>query len=163
MRPDMARNNYSSPNQARDSWTGEWAARTGGMTGNGRFEPEPSLGDLFSDLSQEASTLIRQEVELAKAEITQKATKAGKDLALMIGGGLIGYLAAMSLVAAIILGLSEWMEPWLAAFLVGAVLAVIAAVLIITGLNDLQQIDPTPRRTVATIKEDKEWLTRQMS
>ncbi len=129
---------------------------------NGRFQAEPSLGDLFSELSQGTSTLVRQEVELAKAEVTQKISKASRNLAFITGGGLIGYIGAMALVAALIMGLSTWMAPWLAAFLVGAVLVAIAAALIISGLNGLQAIDPTPRRTVASLKEDKEWLTRQM-
>lgn len=149
MIPDTARANSARANSM-------------GSNSNGRFQTEPTLGDLFSELSQETSTLVRQEVELAKAEITQKVAKAGKDLAFIIGGGLVGYIGAMALVAALIMGLSNWMAPWLAAFLVGAVLVAIAAALIISGLNDLQTIDPTPRRTVASLKEDKEWLTRQI-
>lgn len=137
-------------------------ARPEPMTNNGLPQYERSLGDLFSELSQGTSLLVRQEVQLAKVEITEKAKKAGKDVALIAGGGLLGYVGVMALVAALILGLSTWMAPWLAAFLVGAVLVGIAAVLIITGLNDLQEIDPTPQRTVATLKEDKEWLTRQV-
>jgi uncharacterized membrane protein YqjE len=130
---------------------------------NGTFSDERSLGELFSKLSQDTSTLVRQEVQLAKVELTEKVTKAGRDLALIAGGGLVAFLGALALVAALILVLSNWMAPWLAALIVGAVFVAIAAVLIITGLNDLKEIDPTPQRTVATIKEDKEWLTQQLN
>jgi hypothetical protein len=134
-------------------------------TGNqfNQMTDERTLGDLFSELSQETSTLVRQEVQLAKVEITEKVAKAGKNVALIAGGGLIAYTGVLALVAALILGLATWMAPWLAALLVGLVFVGIAAVLIVTGLNDLKEIDPTPQRTVATIKEDKEWLTRQLN
>jgi hypothetical protein len=128
-----------------------------------QLSDERTLGELFSELSQETSTLVRQEVQLAKVEITQKVSKAGKDVALIAGGGLLAYTGLLALVAALIMGLATWMAPWLAAVLVGLVFVGIAAVLIVTGLNDLKEIDPTPQRTVATIKEDKEWLTRQLN
>jgi nucleoside permease NupC len=121
------------------------------------------LGQLFSELSEETSMLVRQEVQLAKVEIMQKVQKAGKDVALIVGGGLVAYTGVLALVAALILVLANWMAPWLAAFLVGALFVIVAAVLIVTGLNDLKEMNLTPQRTVATIKEDKEWLTRQMS
>jgi hypothetical protein len=127
------------------------------------FSDERSLGDLFSQLSQETSMLVRQEVHLAKAELTEKVTKAGRDVALIAGGGLLAYTGVLALVAALILVLANWMAPWLAALLVGLVFVGIAAILIVTGLNDLKEINPTPQRTVATIKEDKEWLTRQLN
>jgi hypothetical protein len=127
------------------------------------FSDERSLGDLFSQLSQETSMLVRQEVQLAKVELTEKVTKAGRDVALIAGGGLLAYTGVLALVAALILVLANWMAPWLAALLVGLVFVGIAAILIVTGLNDLKEINPTPQRTVATIKEDKEWLTRQLN
>jgi uncharacterized membrane protein len=127
------------------------------------FSDERSLGDLFSQLSQETSMLVRQEVQLAKVELTEKVTKAGRDVALIAGGGLLAYTGVLALVAALILVLATWMAPWLAALLVGLVFVGIAAILIVTGLNDLKEINPTPQRTVATIKEDKEWLTRQLN
>lgn len=132
------------------------------LTQNTAVRNEPSLGELFGELSQETSLLVRQEVQLATAEIKGKATKAGKDIALIAGGGLVAYTGMLAIVAALILGLSNWMDPWVAAFLVGAVLAIVAAVLINTGLKQLKEIDPLPQRTVATLKEDKEWLARQM-
>lgn len=127
------------------------------------FSDERSLGDLFSQLSQETSMLVRQEVQLAKVELTEKLMKAGRDVALIAGGGLLAYAGLLALIAALILVLATWMAPWLAALLVGLVFVGIAAILIVTGLNDLKEINPTPQRTVATIKEDKEWLTRQLN
>lgn len=126
-------------------------------------QPEPSLGDLFGELSREASLLIRQEVQLAKVEMREKAQKAAKDIAFMIVGGMLANTALLALVAALILGIAEFTAAWLAALVVGVVILGVAAVFIFTGLNDLKQIEPTPETTIETLKEDKEWMKRQLA
>ncbi len=73
------------------------------------FQDEPSLGELFSDLSASASTLVRQEFELAKVEMTRKANKAVRDSILVIVGGLLGFAALLTLIAAVVLMLAEVM------------------------------------------------------
>lgn len=124
---------------------------------------ERSLGDLFGDLSQKASLLVRQEIQLAKVEMKQKATKASKELILIIVGAVLGNIALMALVAALIIGLGNVMDPWLAAFLVGGLLAIVAAILAVAGIQGLREMTPAPERTLATIEEDKEWLKQQMA
>jgi MFS family permease len=123
---------------------------------------QPSLGDLFSRLSDQVSTLFRQEVQLAQAEISRKATRAGRNVAIIVIGGVVGLGAFLSIVAALILLLSIWLAPWLAALIVGVLLAIGAALLVNYGLNKLKEIDPAPRRTIETMRENKEWLTQQI-
>jgi uncharacterized membrane protein YqjE len=127
------------------------------------LEEERTLGDLFSDLSQKASLLVRQEVQLAKVEMKEKATEASKEVALIVVGIFLGNAALLSLAAALIVGLSHFMEGWLAALLVGLVLAVVAGLLVAQGVQSLREMNALPQQTITTLQEDKEWLKRQMS
>lgn len=124
---------------------------------------EPSLGELFSELSQEASTLIRQEVQLAKVELSRKAARAGKEVAFIIAGGAIAYGGFLALIAAVIMGVGEFLPGWLSALLVGVIVAGIGYLLLQKGLSNLKEINPAPRRTIETLKEDKEWLKQQVT
>ena len=119
-------------------------------------------GNLFSRLSEQASTLIRQEIQLAQTEMTRKATKAGRNAAFIALGAVIALGAYLSLVAALILVLAQVMAAWLAALIVAVVLAIGAALLVQYGISKLKQIDPAPRRTIETMRENKEWLTQQI-
>lgn len=124
--------------------------------------PEKSLGDLFAELSEQASILVRQEIQLAQTEMTAKATKAGRNAAFVAIGGVVALGAFLAIVAALILALSQVMAAWLAALIVAVVLAIAAALLAQFGINKLKTIDPAPRRTIETVKETKEWLTQQV-
>lgn len=123
---------------------------------------EPSIGELFSRLSTQTSQLVRQEVKLAQAELSRKATKATVDSTYIAIGAVFGLGAFYSLTAALILILAEFMPGWLAALLVGIVWAVIAGILVWYGWDKLKNIDPKPERTMETLRENKEWLTRQI-
>jgi len=125
-------------------------------------QQEPSLSDLLSRLSDQASTLIRQEIRLAETEMTRKATKAGRNLVYIAAGALVGMAAFYAIVAALILALAQVMAAWLATLLVAIALGIVAALLIQYGLNRLKQIDPAPRRTIQTMRENKEWLSEQV-
>lgn len=122
-----------------------------------------SLGELFAELARETSTLVRQEVTLAKTEMTDKATKAGKDVASMAVGGAVAYAGFLVILAAIVLLLAEVMDTWLAAFIVGAAVLAIGYVLIQRGREALKKEDLAPRQTMETLKEDAEWAKRQTS
>lgn len=122
---------------------------------------ERSIGDLFADLANETSTLVRQEVQLAKTEITQKVTSAGKEAGLIGAGGALAYAGLLALLAAAIIGLGQLIPMWLSALIVGLVVVGIGYMLIQRGLSGLKRIDPTPRQTVETLKEDKEWAKEQ--
>ena len=122
------------------------------------------LGEIVKQLSQETSTLVRQELELAKAELTVKAKRAGVGAGL-IGGAVVVVLAALgALVAFLILLLAEGMADWGAALIVGVVLLAVAAVLAILGRKKIREATPpVPEQTVESVKEDVEWAKTQIS
>ena len=123
---------------------------------------ERSLGELFAELSRESSTLVRQEIELAKTEITQKATAAGKDIAYMAVGVAVAYVGAIVLAFAIVYLLGEFLPLWVAALIVGGVVAAIGYFIAQSGLSKLKRTSLTPQRTIETLKEDKEWAKDQV-
>lgn len=127
------------------------------------IKEQQSLGDLFSELSAGTSALIRQEVQLAKAELSQKASKVGSSVGFMVAGGIVAYSGFLVLLAAIVLILAELMPIWLAALLVGIVVAAIGALVAYNGWETFQKTKMVPERTIQTLKEDKEWLQHQLN
>ena len=116
-----------------------------------------SLGELFAERSHQMTTLVRQEVELARTETTAKVTGAAKNVALLAAGGAVIFLGAMALVDATISLLASLGIPvWVGALIVGAVLVIVGYFLVQRGLQALRQQDLAPRRTIETIKEDAE-------
>ena len=124
---------------------------------------ERSLGDLFSELATETSTLVRQEVALAQTELTQKATSVGKNVGFLVVGGAVGYAALLAILAAAIIGLAYFVPAWAAALIVGVVVGIVAFLLISSALKALKATSLTPNQTVETLKEDAEWLKNQVS
>ena len=122
-----------------------------------------SLGELFSELASETGVLIRQEVALAQAEMTQKATRIGKNVGSLAVGGAIGYAGLLAIMAGIIIGMSYFIPAWLAALLVGGIVAVVSYVLVNSALTALRNMDVKPTETVESIKEDAQWLKNQVS
>ena len=126
-----------------------------GSRGDPRDQP---IGELLKQLSQETTTLVRQELDLAKAEMAEKGKKAGKGAGMFGGAGVVGFLALAALTAALILVLDTGMKAWLAALIVGLVYAAIAGVLALTGKKEVQQATPpVPEQTVDSVKEDVQW------
>ncbi|MEW5744834.1 MAG: phage holin family protein [Nitrospirota bacterium] len=123
---------------------------------------EQSLGELLSDLSQETQRLFRQEVELAKTEMSLKMSHVLKDIAFLAIGGAVAYAGLLALISAVILGLGTGIPWWLSALLVGAVVAGIGYVLVKKGMDDLKRKEYVPKQTLETIKEDKRWLKEKM-
>jgi uncharacterized membrane protein YqjE len=119
---------------------------------------EPSLGELFSDLSRESSALIREEIRLAQVEMTEKGKKAGAGVGYLAAGGFIAYAGFIFLLLALVVGLSYFMWDWLAALLVGLIVVAIGGILAYSGYNKIKSINPMPRQTMETLEEDKEWL-----
>lgn len=123
---------------------------------------EPPLSELFSTLSNQTMHLFRQEVRLAQAEMTEKASEAGRNAA-TIGVGLMLAMGAFhALVAALILVLAQYVETWVAALIVGLLLAAVGGLLVKFGIDKLKTIDPAPRETIDSVRESKEWLTEQI-
>jgi uncharacterized membrane protein YqjE len=123
---------------------------------------ERPVGDLVKQLAGQTSTLVRQEIDLAKAEMSEKASVAGKGAGLIGGAAVVGLLAAGALTAFLILLLSKAMDAWLAALIVTVVMAAVAAALGLAGRNRIRAATPpVPEQTVETVKEDVEWAKSQ--
>ena len=126
---------------------------------HGRFDrPEDrGVADLVKDLGEQTATLVRQELELARAELTQKGKTAGIGAGMFGGAGLFGFFAFAALTTAIIAALAlAFDEVWPAALIVAAVYGAIAGVLALTGKNKVQQATPPVERTSASVKADVE-------
>ena len=117
-----------------------------------------SVGDLLGNVSRDLSTLMRQELALAKAELKVEAAKAGKGAGMLGGAGLAGYMVVLFASIALWWALANVMDQGLAALLVAVLWAVIGAVLYVTGRRTLREVDPEPERTVETLKQVPEAL-----
>jgi predicted phage tail protein len=123
---------------------------------------EPSLGELFANLAHDTRTLMIQEVALAKSEMSQKVSQ-GKRGATFLGiGGAIAYAGLLALIGAAIMALALFMPAWLAALIVGVVVAIVGYVLIQKGLNELKPEELKPVQTIQSVKETKEWAKEQI-
>jgi putative superfamily III holin-X len=121
------------------------------------------LGELFKQLSEETTRLVHQELELAKAELTQKGRQAGMGAGMFGGAGALGLAALGALTACFILALNAVMPAWLAALLVAVVYGIIAFVLVKQGQARIRRATPpVPEQTIETVKEDVEWAKTQM-
>jgi hypothetical protein len=117
-----------------------------------------STAALFKQLSEQTTDLLRKEIELAKAELTEKGKIAGTGAGLIGGAAVLGLLAAGALTAFIILLLSEAMDAWLAALIVTVIYAAIAGVLALVGRDRVRAgMPPAPEETVESVKEDVQW------
>ena len=126
------------------------------------YQNERSLGDLFAELSRETSTLVRSEVALAKSELTQTATRVGRDSAMVAVGGALAHAGLLVIIAAIVLLLAQaGLSPWLAAVVVGIVVAGAGYLFVQKGINALKREDITPKQTVESIKETAQWAKHQ--
>jgi uncharacterized membrane protein YqjE len=119
---------------------------------------QTSVGELIGNISNDLSTLFRQEVELAKAELKQEASKAGKAAGMLGAAGYAGHLTVVLLSFALVFALGNVMDLGWAALIVGVIWGIVAAVLFVNGRKKLKTVDPVPRRTAETLKEDAQWL-----
>jgi uncharacterized membrane protein YqjE len=127
--------------------------------------PDGSMGELVKELSRQTSDLVRQEVELAKVELTEKGKKAGAGAGMFGAAAALGLLALGALTACFILALATAMDGWIAALIVAAVYAAIAGVLALQGRNKIQEAGPpVPEQAAESVKEDVQWAkTRTQS
>jgi uncharacterized membrane protein YqjE len=124
---------------------------------------EESMGALFKQLSDELSTLVRQELRLAQAEMTEKGKKAGVGLGMFGGAGIITFLALQALTACLIALLATAMDVWIAALIITVVYAAVAGVLAMTGKKQVSEATPpVPEQTAETLKEDVQWAKTQL-
>ena len=135
------------------------------VDGNHNDLRERPIGELLKQLSQETTTLVKQELDLAKAEVAEKGQKAGKGAGMFGGAGILGFLALGALTAAFIMLLDGAVPNWAAALIVGVVWLAIAGVLAMTGKNKVQEATPpVPEQATDSVKEDVQWAkTRTQS
>lgn len=119
-----------------------------------QVKEDRSLGELLSELTRDIVTLVRQELSLAKAEMSQKAATVGKQLGMLAFGGALAYAGTLAVVAALILLLAKTGLPlWVSALIVGVVVAGIGGMMVKRGIDSLREQDLTPRQTLETLKE----------
>jgi hypothetical protein len=119
----------------------------------GRSIDDVGLGELVTNISRDLSTLMRQELELAKAELKAEATKTGKAAGMFGGAGFAGYMVLLFLSISLWWGLENVMDAGWAALIVAAVWGVIGAILFVTGRSTMRTVNPKPERTVETMNE----------
>lgn len=119
------------------------------------------LSDLLSELTDDVSTLFRQEVQLARIEVKREAIRAGRASAMLAAGGVLGFVALLLFAWAASWGLASVIPTGWAFLIVGVILAAIAAALGSAGRKRMKSINPTPEMTIETLKEDKEWLSNR--
>ncbi len=125
-------------------------------------EDERSVGELLRELSAETSTLVRQEVQLAKVELTEKGKQAGKGAGLLGGAAVMGLALLGAFTAFLIAVIALAVPVWLSALIVTVLYGVIAGVLALAGKKALQQAGPAkPEQTIDTLKEDAQWAKTQ--
>lgn len=122
---------------------------------------DESIGQLIGEVAGDVSKLFRQEVALAKAELKEEAAKAGKAGGMLAGAGFAGYMVAVLLSLAAVFGLDAVMPLGWAAVVIAIVWAAVGGVLYTMGRNRAKEVDPVPRQTVETLREDAQWVRDQ--
>lgn len=131
------------------------------MNGESNELRSHSTGELVKELSEQTTTLVRKEIELAKAELSQKGKVAGQGARMFGGAAVVGLLALGTLTAMILAVLDKAMEFWVAALIVTVLYGAIAAVLAMSGRDRVKQATPPAEQTVETVKEDVQWAKSQ--
>ena len=130
-------------------------------TANNDLHGRP-VGELLKQLSEETTTLVKQEIDLAKAEMSEKGKQAGIGAGMFGGAGVSGLLALIFLSLAAVAALDTAMDTWLAALIVGVVWAAVAGALALKGKNKLEQATPAaPEQAIESTKEDVQWAKTQ--
>jgi hypothetical protein len=122
-----------------------------------------SVGELIGEVTSDLSHLMRQELELAKAEMKVEATKAGKGAGMLGGAGVAAHLALIFVSLTLMFALGNVMDVAWAALLVTVLWAVVAAVLAAAGRQRLKEVHPKPEQTIESVKEDVQWARTQKS
>lgn len=117
---------------------------------------EKTIGTLISDLTRDITTLFRQEIRLVKTEMSEKVEQAESGMTILAIGGAVAYAGLLILLAAAVLGLSLYLEPWLAALIVAVVVLVIGLGMVAKGKSNLKARNLVPEKTVESLQRDKD-------
>lgn len=116
---------------------------------------EKTVGSLISDLTRDITTLFRQEINLVKTEMSEKVGQAESGMTMLVIGGAVAYAGLLFLLAAAVLGLALYLEPWLAALIVAAVVLIIGLIMVVSGKKNLKARNLVPEKTVESLQRDK--------
>jgi uncharacterized membrane protein YqjE len=125
-------------------------------------QTQRSVSDVLQDIVGNLQQIIRNEFRLARVEINEKVARAKQPATILASGVVIGLYGFGFLLLALVYALSIVIPPWLAALLVSIVLAIGAAILVVSGRNALKQVDPVPEKTVQTVKENVQWAKERI-
>ena len=131
--------------------------------GSGSTESSKSVGQLISEVTGDLSTLLHQEIALAKAEVKEEAVKAGKGAGMLGGAGIAAHLVLVFASLTLMFALANAMNTAWAALIVTVLWAVIAAALGLVGKKTLANVNPKPEKTIETLKEDAQWAKNRNS
>ncbi len=123
---------------------------------------DASLVELFSQLGSQAGTLVKQEAALMQAELVEKASIAGKNVGYLAVGGFVGYAGLLCILAGVVVILSYVVPLWASALIVGVVLAIASYVMVNSALTEMKKTNWAPQESIESIKEDAEWLKKQV-
>lgn len=132
---------------------------------------EPSIGDLVRNLRDETTTLLRQEVALVKTEMSEKVSKIGLNIAYAVVGGAIAHLALIFLLlaatGAVDFGIAQTdfapHKVWIAPLVIGLIVGAVGAVLLLKAKSTLTKMSLSPEKTIASLKEDKQWVEKKVA
>jgi len=136
-----------------------------------RIKDDRSIGQLLKELTHESSTLLKQEVNLAKTEMSEKASRVGTNLGHVAVGGAVAFLGAIALLLFAVYGLTSLLDQflplgvavWLAPLIIGAILAGVGYSMIKKALETLKRESVAPEKTTQSLQENKEWLKEKIS
>jgi len=120
-----------------------------------------SFAELIQNIVSDLQGLVRSEIQLAKTELKEDATQTGRASALLVGGMVLAFYAVGFLLLTAVYALATAMSDWLAALIVGVVVAVVAGILAMLGYQRIKQVNLMPEQTVETVREDVEWVKQQ--
>jgi len=123
---------------------------------------EPTLGDLFTSLTSDLTTLVRKEIDLARTETMEKVTGVTRNVVMMVAGGLVAYAGLIALIMAAIFLLDQSLSLWVSALIVGIIVVIIGAILLMVGKSSLSSMTVVPEKTVESMKENTEWAKEQV-
>ena len=122
-----------------------------------------SLSELFGELGRNTANLVRQEVQLAKTEMLQKAATFGKSAAFFVIAGVFAFVGFEALIAAAILALANVLSAWLAALIVGFALLIIGGILVMLAIGAIKKEGVAPEQTIKSLQEDAKWAKEEIS
>jgi len=137
-------------------------ARNGDAAPQSMMSAEPSLGDLFTELTYDLSTLVRKEIDLARTETVEKVAQATRSVVFIMAGGMLAYAGLIALIIAAAVALANVMPFWLSTLLVGLLVLIVGAIFVQSGRNMLASMSLVPEKTVESIKEDTAWVKEQV-